>query len=159
MHSTTCCFTGHRNLPQNKMDVIKKRLDHEIDDLITKGVTDFISGGAMGFDLLAASAVISQRESGAPIRLIFALPFRGHQNKWPDKDREILSKLLAKADEIVYVAEEFDIYCYERRNRYMVRQSGHCVAALINRYSGTGQTVRMAAEKGLSVINLCEIDR
>ncbi len=60
MKEKNCCFTGHRKLPQYKINYIIKRLDHEIENLIAQGVTDFISGGAMGFDLIAASAILSK---------------------------------------------------------------------------------------------------
>lgn len=48
--SFTCCFTGHRRLPKEKMRHIVKRLDQEVENLISQGVTDFISGGALEID-------------------------------------------------------------------------------------------------------------
>lgn len=59
MKKFTCCFTGHRNLPAGK---IVKILDREIENLIDKGVTHFISGGALGFDQIAASLIIYKKE-------------------------------------------------------------------------------------------------
>jgi hypothetical protein len=50
MKEQTCCFTGHRKLPKAKIEQIVINLDHEIEKLIQKGVTTFISGGALGFD-------------------------------------------------------------------------------------------------------------
>lgn len=72
-NNTTCCFTGHRKLPQNKIWQIVKRLDTEIDNLINQGVTDFISGGALGFDQIAASCIIAKKQMGKEIRLILYL--------------------------------------------------------------------------------------
>ena len=48
--NNTCCFSGHRMLSQKNREWIIKRLDEEIDKLIDRGVTNFISGGAIGFD-------------------------------------------------------------------------------------------------------------
>lgn len=66
MKENICCLTGHRKLAKYRIDGIIKRLNQEIDNLINKGVTDFISGGAIGFDLIAASLVIAKKEMGNP---------------------------------------------------------------------------------------------
>ncbi|RYD05756.1 hypothetical protein N752_07635 [Desulforamulus aquiferis] len=66
----TCCFTGHRKLPKEKIEHIIKRLNHEIDNLISKGVTNFISGGSFGFEQVAASLIIAKKEMGRGVRLI-----------------------------------------------------------------------------------------
>ena len=60
----TCCFTGHRKLPKERIEHIIKRLDQEVDNLISQGVTDFISGGALGFDQIAASLIVAKKEMG-----------------------------------------------------------------------------------------------
>ena len=52
----TCAFTGHRVLDGN---FSKAKLKKEIKKLIERGVEIFYNGVAMGFDLLAAEAVLS----------------------------------------------------------------------------------------------------
>ena len=69
MKHNTCCFTGHRRLPKDKISLIHNRLNEEIDNLVQQGVTDFISGGALAFDQMAASLVIAKKETGENIRL------------------------------------------------------------------------------------------
>lgn len=76
MKECTCCFTGHRKLPKEKIEQLIVALDREVDRLIGQGVTTFISGGALGFDQVAASLVIAKKEMGRDIRLVFALPCR-----------------------------------------------------------------------------------
>lgn len=149
----TCCFTGHRRLPADKIEYIVKRLDNEIDILINQGVTEFISGGAVGFDLIAASLVAAKKEMGQDIKLIFALPCKNQDANWGDKNKKLYRNLLNDADEIVYVSEEYHKMCMEQRNQYMVLHSAHCICALLRERSGTGQTVRMARREGLNVVN------
>ncbi len=36
--SKTCCFTGHRRLPKDKINHIIIRLNQEVDNLISQGV-------------------------------------------------------------------------------------------------------------------------
>ena len=103
MNANTCCFSGHRTLPANKIQAIVTNLDREIDALIEKGVTEFISGGALGFDQIAASLIVAKKEMGINIRLVFALPCRNQDELWEPKQKELYRNLLDEADEIVYV--------------------------------------------------------
>lgn len=132
MHKNTCCFTGHRKLPANKIDRMIKNLDKDIDILIKKGVTRFISGGAIGFDQIAASLVIAKKEMGIDIQLIFALPCKKQDELWNEKQKDLYSGLLGEADEIIYVSEEYDPLCMKRRNKYMVEHSAYCICALLH---------------------------
>jgi len=152
---STCCFTGHRKIPANKIQHIIERLDQEIDNLINQGVTNFISGGAVGFDQVAASLLVAKKEMGKDIRLIFALPCKNQDKLWNTDQKKLYHDLLAKADEVIYISEkEYYDGCMKERNYYMVDQSAHCICALANSRSGTAQTVRYAMQEGLNVINL-----
>ncbi|MEE1491995.1 MAG: SLOG family protein, partial [Massilioclostridium sp.] len=63
MKNQTCCFTGHRDLPPQKLPYIQKRLEQELLQLIHQGVRYFGAGGALGFDTLAALTVLRLRET------------------------------------------------------------------------------------------------
>lgn len=151
-----CFFTGHRKLPGGKIHHIVKRLNDEVDALIRRGVTNFISGGALGFDQMAASLVLAKREMNPDICLIFALPCKNQDAKWTEKQKIFYRKLLAEADEIRYISEKYDTQCMKRRNTYMAEQSAYCVCAMLYEKSGTGQTVRHAHKKGVQVINILQ---
>jgi len=150
----TCCFIGHRQLPQNKIEKILINLNQEIDMLMTYGVTEFISGGALGFDQIAASLIVAKKEMGKKIRLIFALPCRNQDARWNERQAKLYQSLLGEADEVIYVSEKYDPFCMKRRNQYMVEHSAYCVCALLHEKSGTAQAVRYARKKGLSVLNV-----
>ncbi len=152
--SHTCCFTDHRRLPKDKIEHMLLRLNQEVDNLISQGVTDFISGGALGFDQIAASLIIAKKEMGHKIRLIFALPCRNQDEHWTDEQKRLYRNLLAEADEIIYVSEEYTDGCMKKRNRYMVHKSAYCICVLLYSFSGTDQTVRCARKKGLRIINI-----
>ena len=156
MRRKTCCFSGHRKLPKEKIECILKRLMVEVDNLISQGVTDFISGGALGFDLIAASVIISKREMGEDVRLTFALPCRKQDEFWNVEQKKLYYSLLAEADEVIYVSEEYTDGCMKKRNQYMVDKSNYCICALLYPNSGTGQTVRYARGKGVRVVNVAD---
>lgn len=153
-NANTCCFTGHRNLPAKQMERMILRLDKAIDGLISRGVTTFISGGALGFDQVAASLIAAKREMGRNIRLVFALPCKNQDAQWNAKQKALYKALLSEADEVVYVSAAYDALCMKRRNEYMAAHSAYCICALLYEKSGTGQTVRYAREKGLEIINV-----
>jgi len=154
--SKTCCFTGHRNLPQDKIEKIVLNLNREIENLIAQGVTDFISGGALGFDQVAASLIIAKKEMGKKIRIIFALPCKNQDELWTDAQKRLYHGILAEADEVIYVSEEYTNGCMKKRNHYMVDHSAYCICALLRPMSGTDQTVRDAMKKELMVINVAK---
>ena len=156
MKTYTCCFTGHRKLPAKKIEKIIKRLDKEIDKLIQAGVSRFISGGALGFDHIAASMVIIKKQQGADVKLIFALPCRNQDEKWTDRQKHLYRSLLNEADEVYYVSEDYTPDCMKERNFYMVENSAYCICALINKATGTAQTVTYAQQKGLHIINVAK---
>lgn len=150
----TCCFTGHRRLPQEKIEQILIRLNQEVDNLISQGVTDFISGGAIGFDQIAASLIVVKKEMGNNVRLLFALPCRNQDALWSTEQKRLYRGLLDEADEIIYVSEEYTNDCMKKRNQYMVDRSAYCICALIFETGGTAQTVKYAGKKNIKVINV-----
>ncbi len=154
MQKTTCCFTGHRQLPEDQIESIIKRLNDALEQLILQGVTDFLCGGTRGFDQIAAALVIAKKEMGRNIRLTFALPCRDQDALWLAGEKKLYRRLLAEADHIHYVCEQYDSDCMKLRNRYMVDHSSYCVCALIYKASGTFQTVGYARQKGVRVINV-----
>ena len=78
----TCAFIGHRpeKMPWGKDEngplgvEFKFRLRVALEYLIGRGYTDFLSGGARGFDTIAAEIVLSLREAYPWIRLTMVCP-------------------------------------------------------------------------------------
>lgn len=151
---STCCFTGHRQLPMDKIEHILRRLNDEIDRLIGEGVTTYLSGGALGFDQMAAALIAAKKEMGYNIRLMLVLPNRDQDKLWPEKDKPLYGYLLQSADEVYYISDIYTNSCARERNYYMVEHSAYCICALLRDRSGTIQTVRYAEQKNLHIINV-----
>ena len=154
MKENTCFIVGHRKLKQAQIEMLSKRVKHEIEVLLEKGVTTFISGGAMGFDAIVASHIILLKKDGIDIKLIFALPCPSHGRFWDDKSKVLFEGLLNEADEVLYTSEAFSKDCIAKRDKYMVDNSSYCLCVLIQKAGGTGRTVQSAYDKKLSVINI-----
>ena len=65
----TCCFTGHREIAPQHLGRIPKALDGILRALIAQGYHTFASGGALGFDTMAAEAVLKLKKEFPHIRL------------------------------------------------------------------------------------------
>ena len=75
-----CCFTGHRlNITEEEL---RRLLETEIRRAIARGFTTFITGMAMGTDLVAAEIVLRLREQNRRLKLICALPHPGFGLHW-----------------------------------------------------------------------------
>lgn len=155
-----CCFTGHRRIETGQLAFLRQVLQKEIASLaVRKGVKAFIAGGALGFDTIAAQAVLQARESLLPhLKLVLALPCREQNARWSQKDSEVYYKILEQADEVIYVSEHYTRSCMFQRNRYMVDHSGYCLCYLQpgKTSGGTAYTVNYARQQGIPVTNLAE---
>lgn len=154
MRKNTCFFTGHTKLPISKIGHIIARLDKEIDDLIQKDVTTFLSGGALGFDQTAASLIVSKKKLDHNIRLEMVLPYRDQDKFWPENSLSLYHNLLDCADNVTFLSEKYTYESIRKRNYYLVDHSAYCICALLNKKSGTAQTVHYAIRKGLYVVNV-----
>lgn len=155
MKEITCCFTGHRtkDMPKDTND-LEQKLRLAINNLIYRGVTNFIAGGALGFDTLAAFEIINIRQKNRKLKLSLYLPCRGQEKYWNNSDKEMYKFICAQADEVVYISEEYFPGCMQKRNNAMVTDSAHCIAYLTKKEGGTFYTVKYAKFKKIDVINL-----
>ncbi len=151
----TCCFTGHRRIKISPELV--QRLKDAIIKLIERGVTDFYNGGAIGFDMLCAETVIALKGEYSDIRLHLLLPCpQVEQVKGWNKDQVTrYNGILQAADSVTVLSEHYTGDVMKQRNKRLVELADCCICYCTNPRSGTGQTVRMAEEKGIDVINLC----
>jgi Uncharacterized protein conserved in bacteria len=156
MKNQTCCFTGHRQLPQNKIAELQKSLENELIKLIIQGVKYFGAGGALGFDTLAALAVLKLKKKFPHINLILVLPHKEQTTRWRDKDKKTYDKILNKADKVVYTAKHYRQGCMHFHNRHLVDCSNYCIAYLNSNIGGTAYTVNYAIKNGLKIINHAE---
>ena len=105
---TACLFTGHRELPQGtELDSLQERTKEALRLAYFKGCRQFYVGGAMGFDMLAAIAVLNLREELPGIHLILALPHFGHYQRWNKTDKAVFARILERADRVLYLSKEY----------------------------------------------------
>lgn len=156
MKGKTCCFTGHRNIPESEYIGLKKALRELVGILAKRGIIYFGCGGARGFDLLAAETVLEMKRFYPDIKLIMVYPFKNQTQFWSRKDTEAYNTIKAQADKQVYISDEYTNSCMMMRNRHLVNNSRYCICYFTGINSGTENTVCYAARHGLTIINLAE---
>ena len=153
----TVCFTGHRTVPREHAFSLPRVLEREILDLVERGATVFRTGGARGFDTVAALKVLELREIYPQIELELILPCRNQTERWGDADIRTYNHVLSRADRHKYLMETYTDGCMQARNRQLVQGSDVCVAYCYQNRGGTLYTMTYALKQGLEVINLAEL--
>ncbi|MBQ3423871.1 MAG: DUF1273 family protein [Clostridia bacterium] len=157
-----CAFTGYRpaRMPwgSDESDVrcleFKFRLREALEYLIGMGYADFMSGGALGFDLMAAEMVLSLREKYPWLRLIMVIPFDGQADRWNDAQRSRWRRAIEASDRVIHVSHRYDRGVFFRRNHRMVAGADALLAAWDGQSGGTANTVAYARRMGVKVLRL-----
>ena len=161
MELYACAFTGHRpksfpwKYDETAPDCVrlKEVLAVQIKLLADRGVTDWLSGMALGVDLWAAEMVLDLKKKNPALRLHCILPCEGQELKWPASEQEQYHSILRQADEVVYVNRAYHSDCMLERNRYMVEHSSVLLAVYNGKWrSGTAATMRYAQKMGREII-------
>lgn len=154
MRNQTCCLTGHRRIDPTLYPIIAKNLNDTVEYLIKNGYRYFGTGGALGFDTMAAQCVLKLKEKYPYIKLILVLPCLSQTNHWNKNDIAIYETIKSKADKVVYTSKEYTKDCMFKRNRHLVDNSSICVCYLTKTIGGTAYTINYAAQQGIRIINL-----
>ncbi|MGN1411723.1 MAG: SLOG family protein [Oscillospiraceae bacterium] len=150
----SCCFTGHRYIKENQE--LLNRLKISIEECIHNGITDFYSGGAIGWDTLCSKIMLQLKEKYPHIKLHLILPCnKENQTLYWSKSQVLeYENILKMADTIQYTSNHYYDGCMKVRNARLVEVADLCICYYNhNCRSGTAQTVRMALKKGIPVIN------
>ena len=157
----SCCFTGHRpnSLPfgYNETDrrcvKLRKLLKKQIEYLIKEcRVEHFITGMALGVDLICAEIVIELKKKYPHITLESAIPCETQAVKWSESQRDRYFHIAEHCDKETLLQHHYNKYCMMKRNKYMVDSSEYVIAVWNGSQSGTGNTVKYAQAQHKAVI-------
>lgn len=159
----TACFTGHRpqtitylwdESSQQALE-LKSRIKKAIVYLIeNKNVKHFISGMALGVDMIAAEIVLDLKKKYPNITLECAIPCETQANKWTVKYRDRYFSIIEKSDKETLLQTHYTADCMHKRNRYMVDKSDYVIAVWNGSPSGTGKTVMYAKENHKTILQI-----
>ena len=146
-----CSFTGHRAIDKDRITALISRA---VAFAYENGVRTFLTGGALGFDTLAAKLVISFRITHPDVRLVILVPCKNQSEKLNDYERSIYEYTLSACDEVEYLSEEYYDGCMKERNAALAERCDILIAYVGRRVGGSAQTYRMAEKLGKKIYNL-----
>ena len=153
MSGFVCAFTGHREIPIGDYEKVKAFTKKTVDLLISRGVTEFISGGAVGYDMLAAEIVLDAKKY-APVKLVIAVPCKGQERYYSFSDKARYRKILDNADDVVILSEHYYNGCMLVRNRYMVNKADFVLSYCNKTEGGSYYTRCFAKENKKHIIDV-----
>lgn len=152
----TICFTGHRIISDDCYPRLKAVLDFTIEQLVQGGAVHFRTGGALGFDTMAALCVLAMQRRYPQIRLHLILPCPTQTRGWSENDVALYRQIMEKASSVRYVSQAYFSGVLQMRNRALVEGTNVCVAYLTHSRGGTAYTAAYALQNGVELINLAD---
>ena len=154
---TLCCaFTGHRpskypylGQPESEpYALLRSRLEEAVIHLTEEGAAHFISGGALGVDMLAAELIVELRQDNPLLTLEMALPCPEQAARWRREDRLRHELLCEEADVLTVISEFYTPFCMYERNRFLAESCDILLAVYDGTPGGTRMTVGLAYDAG-----------
>jgi len=152
----SCFFIGHKNLDTNKITKIKKHLEDEIINLINQGVTNFYSGGLIGFDLLAAETIINLKSQFPNITLSTVIAYEDQYEDWTPINQQRYFLILRESDKINILSNNYYNNCILIRHKYVIESSNYCIAYIKISFGDTFYGVSYAQKCEIPIINLAD---
>ena len=153
----TAFFTGHRNIDDHTREQISFVLDCLLKTMVNSGITKFYAGGALGFDTIAALAVLRLKEKFPHVTLELILPCRNQMRYWSKADVALLNHIVNRSDRVEYIAEFYTSNCMHERNNRLVELGDIGVAFLEHSGGGTAYTVNHALNQDKEIINVYDM--
>jgi uncharacterized phage-like protein YoqJ len=154
--NTTVCFTGHRTFSHAALSALPQLLQDTLTELIQSGYDTFRTGGALGFDTMAALKVLELKTKFPHVQLHLYLPCRDQDKLWNADEQHLYEQILARADAIHYTTDTYTKGCMLQRNREMIDGSAICIAYFDGHGGGTAYSYGYANRRGVKVINLAQ---
>lgn len=149
-------FTGHRQIPSADVEMVKAEVRKRVRLLYAMGFRNFMSGMALGFDMIAAEEVLRLKDDGCKeLRLVAVVPFRGQCERWNIDEQRRYRSLLDSADDVVVLSETYFRSCFFKRNDFMLSHACGLVAYFDGTpKGGTFYTVKRARSIGMDIVNV-----
>lgn len=153
--TVSAAFTGHRFYDFSQREFIQERLTSAISEAYDHGIRNFISGFALGIDLMAAQLVQSLKCDLPGISLTAAIPFAGQAERYNIYDKRVYGRLLDLADKVIVLSDCYYPRCFLDRDEFMVENASYLIAYYDGREKGgTYYTVKKARARGIPIINV-----
>lgn len=153
----TAFFTGHRSIDTKTQEQISFVLDYLLKTMVNSGITTFYAGGALGFDTIAALAVLRIKKKFPSVKLLLVLPCKKQTKFWNADDIATYNYIVSRADGVEYIADNYTSTCMHERNNRLVELGDIGVAFFEHSGGGTAYTVNHALNHDKEIINVFDM--
>ncbi len=127
----TVAFTGNRALTTstsrpdaNLENVIRTELSFILEDCYRDGKLNYLSGMAVGWDMICGEEVLKLRAKYPDVKLIAVVPFEGQEAQFSQSEKRRYHNLLNEADEAIVIwKEDYTPAAYHKRNDFLVENA------------------------------------
>lgn len=124
----------------------------KIEKLIENGYTYFISGLALGMEMICAEIIIKLNNKYPDIILEGAIPCKDQDKKWCTKDKFRYAKIKNQCDILNTLYDNYTDNCMLKRNDYIISKSSFILAISNgNTLGGTAYTIRHAIQNNVNI--------
>jgi len=151
--SKTACLTGHRpnKLPwfydENNIlcSNFKKDLYCILQKEIQKGITNFLTGMAEGFDMIATEILLDLRKTyNKNIKIFAIIPCLGQESRWKIPQQLRYQNIINKCDGVIILSKSYTPNCMNERNKFLVDHCSTVIACYNGHNGGTKNTINYA---------------
>lgn len=153
--TVSAAFTGHRFYDFSQREFIQERLTSAISEAYDHGIRNFISGFALGIDLMAAQLVQSLKCDLPGISLTAAIPFEGQAERYNIYDKRVYRRLLELADKVIVLSDYYYPRCFLDRDKFMVENAHISLPIMMAVRKGEHTTPLKRHERGASRLLMC----
>lgn len=157
-------FTGYRTekiirtcKESNPISYVLNAVSEVVELLYNEGYTTFLSGMAVGFDMIAAEAVLALKERHPDVRLIAVIPYEGQEIGYDDLDISRYNRIYRNA-EIIFTSRSYHDKAYFDRNDYLIANCSKVVCYYTGLIGGTMYTINRTKKANIPIINIAERD-
>ena len=140
------------------MEAISALLEAQIYELYDRGARIFKTGGAVGFDTMAAKAVLAMKDrfGEGSIHLYLCLAAPNQTMRFSKSQKSDFDYIFSMSDGVTYASERLTRDSYFVRNRALVQGSDVCLAYCKKQYGGSYYTCKHALSNGVELVNLAD---
>ena len=149
-----CCFSGHRDVSPESEEIVFINVMNAIEKLYNEGFRVFRAGGAVGFDRIAADAVLALRQKHSDVQLHIYIPCLDQNKYFSESENEHYLAQARAADTVMCLYKTYQKGCMHERNKALVNGADALVCYLRKNTGGTAYTVNYAISNNLRVIRL-----
>ena len=147
--NVTCAVTGHRVLGE---DFNEEQLKIDLENIINRGYTVFLTGMAQGFDLQCFKVLSSLKKDYPEIKICAVIPCADQSKYFSSEEKYLYYDFLEEAD---FIAKEERTYfkgCMLLRNNFLVDNCS-LLYAFFNgeKRGGTYYTIKRANSQSVTV--------